>query len=637
MKCKFEKREHQVSNDGGETWITDEIIKGDIIEYDSQDCENSYMERWIPNGYICEENNKYHREVLQYSTNNGLTWYYSSPMVTRKGDFIAYDEQFCDNKWNGYYWVDEYICPIKIVKCDDNTELTKYDVNYKSIVRKGQLSFNFILFDGIIGDCVTSIGDYTFKGQTSLSSVTIPDSVTNIGYYAFYGCTSLGSITIPDSVTSIGIRAFTICTSLTSLTIPDSVTSIGNSAFLNCTGLTSITVEATTPPTLGSNVFAGTNNCPIYVPEESVDAYKAAWRKYADRIQNPTPPTPPIPPSSYKARLVLDDSSIVEIPYGDSFKITRDEVSAYTSTLVSAEILEDVGELAFWNCTSLSSLTIGDNVSIIGKGAFFNCSSLTSVTIPDSVGIIDESAFWACYNLEDITLHDGNGDIGGGAFGGCYSLTNITLPNTIREINKSLFYCCSGLTSINIPSGVTYIGDSAFYRCSGLQSIVIPNGVTSIGEWAFRECSGLTSIDIPDSVVSIDSNTFNGCTSLTSVTIPSGITIIPQSMFERCTSLTSITMPSGVTVISYYAFEAAGLTSITIPSGVTEIRQGAFKYCSGLTSITVEATTPPALGNNVFDNTNDCPIYVPLSSLEKYMTAYRWGDYRTRITYIPIS
>ena len=83
------------------------------------------------------------------------------------------------------------------------------------------------------------------------------------------------------------MQAFYGCTSLTSITIPSGVTSIGNNTFNGCTSLTSITVEATTPPTLGLNVFNNTNNCPIYVPAESVDAYKTAnnWSKYADRIK----------------------------------------------------------------------------------------------------------------------------------------------------------------------------------------------------------------------------------------------------------------------------------------------------------------------------------------------------------------
>ena len=93
-----------------------------------------------------------------------------------------------------------------------------------------------------IPDSVTSIGDDSFYGCKSLTSVTIPDSVTSIGWSAFEDCTSLTSVTIPDSVTSICGDAFCGCTSLTSVMLPDGVTSIDGSAFEKCTSLTSVTI-----------------------------------------------------------------------------------------------------------------------------------------------------------------------------------------------------------------------------------------------------------------------------------------------------------------------------------------------------------------------------------------------------------
>ena len=139
-----------------------------------------------------------------------------------------------------------------------------------------------------IPESVKNLGDLVFGNCSSLSSVEIPNSITSLGYAVFRGCTNLSSITIPESMTSIGQNAFSDCSSLTSIVIPASVASIGYQAFSNCSNLTSIIVQAQTPPRGESQMFHETNNCPIYIPAESLNAYKTAryWSEYADRFSS---------------------------------------------------------------------------------------------------------------------------------------------------------------------------------------------------------------------------------------------------------------------------------------------------------------------------------------------------------------
>lgn len=138
-----------------------------------------------------------------------------------------------------------------------------------------------------IPNSVTSIGNNAFS-YSGLTSVEIPGSVTSIGSNAFGRCSNLKNVTIGQGVKTIGDSAFCIC-SLTSITIPSSVTSIGNDTFNSCRNLASVTMLRTTPPTLGGNgVFTSTSSAlVIYVPAESVDAYKAAsrWSRYSSKIQ----------------------------------------------------------------------------------------------------------------------------------------------------------------------------------------------------------------------------------------------------------------------------------------------------------------------------------------------------------------
>ena len=143
---------------------------------------------------------------------------------------------------------------------------------------------------------------------------------------------------------------------------------------------------------------------------------------------------------------------------------------------------------------------------------------------------------------------------------------------------------------------------------------------------------GIYEVVIPSCVTVIGSSAFHLCTSLTSVNIPDAVTSIGSSAFESCTSLTSVNIPDAVTSIDFYAFhDCSDLTSVAIGSGVTTIEYEAFYECRSLTSITCNAINPPTLGGDVFSYTNNCPLYVPASSVDTYKAASGWSDYASRI------
>ena len=339
----------------------------------------------------------------------------------------------------------------------------------------------------VVPDYVTSIRAGAFSGCSSLKSITIPNSVTSIGDEVFYNCTGLTSVTIPESVTSIGEDAFSGCSSLTSITIPNSVTSIGWHAFRGCTGLTSITI-----PFVGATKNGTTDTNFRYIFGYSSDV-----------------------PTSLKTVVITGGTSI--------------------------------GEDAFYNCSSLTSITIPESVTSIGRSAFFGCSRLKSITIPDSVTNIEGFAFSGCSKLQ-YNEYD-NGYYLGNASNPYVvlvkakdtSITSCTIHEKTKFIYYQAFYDCSRLTSITIPDSVTSIGEDAFRNCSRLTSITIGNSVTSIGDYAFYNCSSLTSITIPNSVTSIGVYAFISCTGLTSITIPDSVTSIGGGAFSDCFALKSIT------------------------------------------------------------------------------------------------
>ena len=275
-------------------------------------------------------------------------------------------------------------------------------------------------------------------------------------------------------------------------------------------------------------------------------------------------------------------------------------------------------------------------VTSIGEQAFRDCSSLTSVTIPDSVTSIGEQAFYGCSSLTSVTIGNSVTSIGSAAFYECSSLTSVTIPDGVTSIRARAFYCCSSLTSVTIPDSVTSIGNSAFYFCNGeliinsktlVEKDYTSSNYPTYNGWLY--CNSFTKLTIGDNITKIGDYAFRDCSSLTSVTIPDSVTSIGARAFYCCSSLTSVIIPDSVTSIEYSAFEnCSSLTSATIGNSVTSIGWDAFNGCSSLTSVYCKPTTPPTGDYYMFDdNASGRKIYVPRNSVDAYKSTSYWSDY----------
>ena len=212
-----------------------------------------------------------------------------------------------------------------------------------------------------------------------------------------------------------------------------------------------------------------------------------------------------------------------------------------------------IGNFAFYECISLTSMTIPDSVTCIGNCAFNDCSSLASVTIPDSVASIGVYAFCGCTSLKSVTIPDSVTSIGDYAFGFCTSLTGIWVDGgsshyfsdasgVLFNKDKTVLAQCPGAFSGSyvIPDGVTSINDAAFVNCTSLTSVTIPDGVTNIGYEVFAGCTSLANMVLPNGVTRIGAEAFDWCTSMKSITIPDSVTSIGYDAFSNCKSLTNV-------------------------------------------------------------------------------------------------
>ena len=145
-------------------------------------------------------------------------------------------------------------------------------------------AYCFRLTSITIPSSVVSLGNNCFNNCFRLMSITIPSSVESLGNGCFYECTGFTSIVIPSSVTSVGNSCFERCSELTSITIPSSVTFIGGYCFEYCPNLKSVSCYAITPPECFEETFdlSISSMCKLYVPQESIDKYKAAdgWKSF---------------------------------------------------------------------------------------------------------------------------------------------------------------------------------------------------------------------------------------------------------------------------------------------------------------------------------------------------------------------
>ncbi len=303
-----------------------------------------------------------------------------------------------------------------------------------------------------------------FYGCTNLESVTLGAGVTAIGKHAFQDCTSLVSVAIGEGVTGIGEDAFLNCSGLTSIYIPESVTSIEFGTFSGCGALTNITV-----PYVGYYDIAGVKDYEGEAEALRPIGYLFGTSPYSGGVATEQ--------EHCWGKYLSGDKAGEESEFFNTYYIPE---SLKHVTVLGGEVCNG----AFYGCTNLESVTLGDDVTAIGEHAFQDCTSLVSVAIGDGVTGIGKDAFLNC--------------------------------NAVQK-NKGILYvghwvvgCDNTVTEAELSNDATGIANYAFADFASLTSVILNEKLKIIGEGVFQG-TGITTMVIPQSVAVIGANAFSGC------------------------------------------------------------------------------------------------------------------------------
>ena len=161
----------------------------------------------------------------------------------------------------------------------------------------------------------------------------------------------------------------------------------------------------------------------------------------------------------------------------------------------------------------IQRVVIEKGVTSVGDLAFYHCTALTTVSLPDTVLTLGELAFAGCTALYTVPLPAVQ-EIGWGGFYGCAALTNVVLPDTLRVIGDQAFYMCESLAGIVIPTGVESLGSSVFTYCDSLVYVRVEAPLETLPYWSFYGCENLDSLYLPDTVKTVEEGAVSECDSL---------------------------------------------------------------------------------------------------------------------------
>lgn len=449
--------------------------------------------------------------------------------------------------------------------------------NYAILTRCISSDINFVVPSEItvsgINYSVKEIGYKAFYNLRTLKNIVIPESVESIGSYAFYNCTQLVNIDISYGLLYIGEYVFQNCGNLTSFETPLSLISIGTEAFRECASLNTIIIPISVE-TMGSWVFYGCDKLAIY---NEISSAPSGWSSSWDYASGPI----------YWG---VNEDSYIKVD-GVEYCVVDDGVilTKYTSDNANFDM---PNEIIINN--------VKYNITGIGDSAFYEVSTLETITLSTSIDSIGEYAFYGCTRLSDIIIPDGVSDIEDYTFAYCTFLENITIPTDIKTIGAYAFYECKYLNDMILLQNVTSIGKRAFSECLYLEGIAILSDIESIGAWAFVDSDNLIIYMKAEEENSDNwTSTWNSSNNLTYWSVDETTFLAEDGVYYYVNQYTDSSVPSATVVGKYaYAIEIAeSITIDTITYTVTSIDENVIN--DGYIKIPGSVTTVPSFSSDV--------------------------------------
>lgn len=392
-----------------------------------------------------------------------------------------------------------------------------------------------------IPDSVDTIGSGAFFYCQDLERITLPSALQTLSSVTFYGCAALSEVTFPASLKTIESSVFDGCRNLSEVKLPASLTAIQSSVFHRCSAKTVFydgSLEQWNHITADNDVLG--YSCPSLV----MDDYTAQFIPVEDDPDHPFPGPPP---------------KTVTIT-----KYTGTESTVILPSTISSWPVTKIGEDAFQDNTTITSVTIPANVTEIGSNAFAGCTNLTSVnyegdwsnlTIQSGNPAVEDAANEQLFDFKFI-LNNTAVIVTRYRYKG--TAADVTIPSRykgkpVTMIDHAAFHD-SAVTSVTIPDSVTSIHDDAFVNCSQLTNISIPNSVTFIGNYAFAGCPSSMTVTYPGSKTQWDAITKGSnndvlennliCAVLEATFTADGTTLAPAQTIDRGGKFTEPAKPS---------------------------------------------------------------------------------------------